>query len=320
MAGFIDKWKERILRSSIVRKSKFVLRRIIVPGFEGLSLYQVLGFIWVGLHRGRISNRAAAVAFRVLLAAPPLLIVLLSVIPFVPVENFQENLFSYLARAMPENAFELFESTLNDLITKKQQTLLSVSFILALIFASNAIQAILDGFSYSYNIDEPHSIFIQYARAFGLMLVLSVMTVLGVALITLTGPVLNWLETKNIVFNDLIYVLINISKWILVVLFFEIGISVLYRAGHSGRWRALNAGASFATIGLIIVSSLFAYYVNNFGNYNKLYGSVGTVLVVMLWLYLNAIVLLIGFEINSGIQRARGKKKLEELEPEQILE
>lgn len=319
MTGLLEKWKTRIGRMAPVRKTRFVLRKIIIPGFEGLSLYQILGVIWVGLQRGRLSNRAAAVAFRVLLAAPPLLIVLLSVIPFVPVENFQENLFSYLARAMPENAFELFESTLNDLITKKQQTLLSVSFVLALVFASNAIQAILDGFSYSYNIDEPHGLIIQYARAFGLMVILSIMTVLGVGLITLTGPVLDWLETKNIVFNDLIYLLINISKWILVVLFFEIGISVLYRAGHSGRWRALNAGATFATLGLIIVSSLFAYYVNNFGNYNKLYGSVGTVLVVMLWLYLNVIVLLIGFEINTGIHRARGKT-LQELEPEQILE
>jgi len=318
MKGLLEKWKKRVVESTPVRKTRFLLKKIIVPGFEGLSLYQILGIIMVGLQRGRISNRSAAVAFRVLLAAPPLLIVLLSVIPFVPVENFQENLFSYLARAMPENAFELFESTLNDLITKKQQTLLSVSFILALVFASNAIQAILDGFSYSYNIDKPHSIFIQYGRSFLLMLVLSIMTVLGVGLITLTGPVLDWLETKNIVFNDVIYVLINISKWILVVLFFEIGISVLYRAALSGKWRALNAGATFATLGLIIVSSLFAYYVNNFGNYNKLYGSVGTVLVVMLWLYLNVLVLLIGFEINSGIQRARGKT-LEDMEPEQLL-
>jgi membrane protein len=313
----LERWKVQILESALVRKSILIAKRIKLPGFQGLSLFQILQFVLVGIGRGRITNRAAAVAFRVLLAAPPLLIVLLSVIPFIPIENFQESLFLYLSKAMPTSAFELFESTLNDLITKKQQTLLSISFILALVFASNAIQAILDGFSYSYNIENPQGVVIQYVRSFGLMFVLSLMLVLGVALITLTGPVLSWLEDLNITFSESIYFLINVAKWLLVILFFEIGISVLYRAGHTGRWRAFNAGASFATLGLIIVSSGFAWYVNNFGNYNKLYGSVGTVLVVMLWLYLNSIVLLIGFEINAGLERAKGS--VEELEAEDVL-
>ena len=320
MADFVERWKNKIENSRLIRGTKLFLKRIVVPGFDGLNLYQILSLIVVGVHRGRITNRAAAVAFRILLAAPPLLIVLLSVIPFVPVEDFQVSLFSYLEKAMPANAFELLEHTLDDLINKKQQTLLSISFLLAVFFASNAIQAILDGFSYSYHIKKPQSIVIQYARSFLLMLILSLMVVLGVGLITLTGPVLNWLEELNIVFfSDWSYVLINIIKWILVILFFEIGISVLYRAGHTGKWRAFNAGASFATLGLILVSSLFAWYVNSFGNYNKLYGSVGTVLVVMLWLYLNAIVLLLGFEINTGIERARGVA-VGDIDPEKMIE
>jgi len=320
MGDFLERWQKKIENSRIIRGTKVFLKRIVLPGFGGLNLYQILTLIFIGVQRGRITNRAAAVAFRVLLAAPPLLIVLLSVIPFVPVENFQESLFGYIERAMPANAFELFESTLNDLINKKQQTLLSISFLLAVVFASNALQAILDGFSYSYHIEEPHSMLVQYGRAFLLMVILSIMVVLGVGLITLTGPVLNWLEELNIIFlSDWSYVLINILKWILVILFFEMGISVLYRAGHTGKWRAFNAGASFATLGLIIVSSLFAWYVNSFGSYNKLYGSVGTVLVVMLWLYLNAIVLLIGFEINTGIERARGVS-VGDIDPEKIIE
>jgi membrane protein len=99
---------------------------------------------------------------------------------------------------------------------------------------------------------------------------------------------------------------------------FELGISLLYRAGHSGKWRAFNAGASFATIGLIIVSLLFAWYVNNFGNYNKLYGSLGTVLVVLLWLYFNTIVLLIGFEINTSIEKAKDNS-ITRIKPSDVL-
>lgn len=289
-----------------------------MPGFNGLTLYQVLKFTWTGIQKGRITNRAAAVSFRILLALPPLIIVLLSVIPFIPIANFQESLLSYIAKTMPENAFSLVEHTLNDLINKKQQTLISISFILALFYSSNAIQAMLDGFSRSYNIAKPHSAIIQYARSFGLMLVFSFAMILGVGLITFSGPVLSYLQELNIIGGDIIVFFIEFLKWILVIIIFEIGISVLYRAGHSGRWRALNSGASFATLGFLIVSSLFGWYVNSFGSYNKLYGSVGTVLVVMLWIYFNAIVLLIGFEINAGIERA-SEQDIAKIEPEDVM-
>jgi membrane protein len=253
-----------------------------------------------------------------MLAIPPLLIVMLSIIPFIPIENFQESLMAYIGKAMPESAFELVESTLNNLVSKKQQTLISLSFILALIYSSNSFQAILDGFSYSYNIEKPHSLVVQYLRSFALMFMVSVMVIIGMALITFTGPVVDYLVALEIISGSLIHVAIGIVKWLLIIMVFEIGISVLYRAGHSGKWKAFNAGASFATLGLIIVSSLFAYYVNNFGNYNKLYGSVGTLLVVMLWIYFNTIVLLIGFEINTAIEKAKGHA-VSELEPDEVL-
>ncbi len=317
MAGWIEKWKGKFLNSKGVQKAIAITRSIKLPGFEGLSLYQLLLIIGVGLKKGRITNRSAAVSFRILLAIPPLLIVLLTVIPFIPIDNFQENLLDTIARAMPISAFYLFEDTLNDLITKKQETLISISFFMALFFASNAVQAILEGFSHSYHSSKNRGALRQIGVSFLVMLVLSFMVIVGVALITFTDPVLNLLEDYNIRFNDFGHVLIGIVKWLLVILLFEIGISVLYRAGTGNTWRAINAGASFATLGLIIVSSLFAWYVNNFGNYNKLYGSVGTVLVVMFWLYLNVIVLLVGFEINAGLHRANDK--VEDLEPEDII-
>jgi membrane protein len=252
------------------------------------------------------------------LAIPPLLIVFLSVIPFVPIDNFQESIMIYLDRAMPGDTFSLVESTLDDLVNKKQETLISLSFLLTLFFSTNAVQALLDGFSHSYNLDKTHGIVLQYVRSFGLLFVFSLTIVLGVILITISGPVFQYLQDLDIIGGDVVVFFLEVAKWILVIVLFEIAISVLYRAGHSGKWRAINAGASFATLGLIIVSSLFAWYVNNFGNYNKLYGSVGTVLVVMLWLYLNTIVLILGFEINAGIEKAKGHA-IGEMEADEIL-
>lgn len=318
MTSILKRWTVKFMRSKPIAKATTVSKKLVLPGFSGLTFYQVIKFTWAGIQKGRITNRAAAVSFRILLSLPPVLIVLLSIIPFIPIENFQDNLLMYISKTMPENAYSLVEQTLNDLITKKQQTLISISFILALFYASNAIQAILDGFSHSYNIEKSQSIIIQYARSFGLMLVFSFAMTIGVALITFSGPVLSYLQELNIIGGDIFVFLIEFAKWIFVIILFEIAISLLYRAGHSGKWRAINAGASFATLGFIIVSSLFGWYVNSFATYNKLYGSVGTVLVVMLWLYFNSIVLLIGFEINAGIAKAK-TQNVGDIEPDDVL-
>ncbi len=317
--SFLERWKDNFFSSIPVRKAIVLSHKMVLPGFQGLSLYQVLRFFLEGLRQGRITTRAAAISFRVLLAIPPFLIVLLSIIPFIPIDNFQENLLGNISRVLPHSAFELMEQTLEDLLNRKQQTLISVSFLLLLVYSSNAIAAILDGFSYSYHDTQNRGIVMQYAISFVLMITLSIMVVVGVALITFSGPVLSYLRQIDIIDNQFTVVAIEFAKWIIVVVLFESGISLLYRAGHSGKWRVFNAGATFATLGLIIVSSLFAWFVNSFGSYNKLYGSVGSILVVMLWFYFNNIVLLIGFEINTSIEQAKGKK-IENLDPEKVME
>lgn len=319
MADFVDRWKRRIRQSRIARKASYISRKIVLPGFGGLTLYQVVQFLMTGLQKGRITIRASAISFRILLAFPPLLIVLLSLIPFVPIENFQENLFSYISRIMPLDAFYMVEQTLDDLIHQKKQTLISVSFLLTIIYATNAFIGLLEGFSHSYHLDKTYGIFIRYSRALGLMVVFSLAVVIGVALITFSGPVLRYLQELNIIGGSIVVLALEVGKWIIVVFLFEVAVSLLYRAGLSGKWRAINPGASFATVGMIVVSLLFAWYVNNFGNYNKLYGSVGTLLVAMLWLYFNTIVLLIGFEINATISLAKGKD-IEKIEPEEVME
>ncbi|MCA1751670.1 MAG: YihY/virulence factor BrkB family protein [Cryomorphaceae bacterium] len=316
--SFYDRWKKRLRAAKPVRSAIYATHKLRLPGFQGLSLYQVLAFLIEGIRMGRITTRASAVSFRMLLALPPFLIVLLSTIPFIPIDDFQENLMGGIARLMPESAFELVEQTLDDLINQKQQTLISISFMLALFYSSNAITAILDSFSHSYHTVKERGFLMQYVTAFGLMILLSLMVVVGVGLITFSSPIFAYLREVNIIGHDIFVFLLEIAKWILVVLLFELGISLLYRAGHTGKWRAFNAGATFATVGLIIVSLLFAWFVNNFGNYNKLYGSVGSILVVMLWLYFNTIVLLIGFEINTSIETAKGQK-IESLDPEKAM-
>lgn len=318
MADFIDRWKNHLRQTNLVRRISYYSRKLVLPGFGGLTLYQVLQFLFTGLQKGRITNRASAVSFRILLAFPPLLIVLLSLIPFIPIENFQESLFSYISRLMPLDAFYMVEQTLDDLIHQKKQTLISLSFLLTIVYATNAFMGLLEGFSHSYHLEDSHGFLVRYSRALGLMVVFSLAVILGVGLITFSGPVLRYLQALDIIGGDIVVFFLEVAKWILVVILFEVAVSLLYRAGLSEKWRAINPGATFATVGMIIVSLMFAWYVNNFGNYNKLYGSVGTLLVAMLWLYFNTIVLLIGFEINASISRAK-VKNIEDIEPEEAM-
>ena len=300
-----QKIKASLRNLAVVKWAVEYSKRLVLPGFQGLSVYHVTRFLKEGLQKGRINTRASAISFKVLLAFPPSLIVLLSLIPYIPIENFQENLMGSIAALLPHNAYDLVEGTLNDLLTRKHQTFLSISFILALIYTSNIFNAILMGFAHSYHVEVRRNAVRQQLLSFFLMLILSVIVIVGVGLITFSGVVFEYMRDVNIIGHDFIVFLLEIAKWLLVFFLFMLGISMLYSAGSYGRWKAFSAGALFATFGVIVVSLLFAWYVNNFGNYNKLYGSVGTILVVMLWLFFNTMVLLIGFEINTSIDKAR---------------
>src|SRR5690554_3758288 len=107
MTNIFIRWKDKILTSRTVRKITWFSKKLVLPGFSGLTLYQVLKFTWIGIQEGRITNRAAAISFRILLSLPPVIIVLLTLIPFIPIANFQENLLLYISKTMPETAFGL---------------------------------------------------------------------------------------------------------------------------------------------------------------------------------------------------------------------
>lgn len=301
----MNRWKRKFLTWPPYKRTVYFTKHVYLPGFKGLSLYQVSRFFIEGIQKGRINTRASAICFKLLLAIPPTLIVLISFIPFVPIENFQYNLLLSISKIMPDDAFRLFDSTLVDLLNKKHETFLSISFILALFYASNSVNAMLIGFSGSYNQLETRNPFRQQILAVLILFLLSIVTITGVGLITFSGYLFSYLRETNIIGHDFIVFLLEIGKWILVVFTFMLGISVLYNAGSHRKWRLITPGAILATIGFIVVSLLFAWYVNNFGNYNKLYGTLGTLLVLMLWLFFNCVVLLLGFELNASIWRAR---------------
>ncbi len=303
----IKKWINRFMFSAPVRFVIRVTDSVKPWGFEGLSLYFVMKFFFEGLQKGAVVTRAAAISFRIFLAVFPALILLLSIIPLVPIDNFQESLFSNLQGFFPGDTFDLVETTLDDLINKKHNTLLSIGFALVLYYASNSVNAILTGFNGSYNIETKGNPVIFRLFSLVLMLVLTIFIMTAVVLIIFSGTAFDLIQEYDLIPEGWIIVMLQVARWLITLFLIYMSISTLYNVGDYKRrkWKTFSAGASFATIFFIIASIAFAWFVNSFGQYNKLYGSLGTLLLLMIWINFNANILLLGFELNASIGKAK---------------
>jgi membrane protein len=311
MFDWIKKIKHQILHSIPVRTAVVVSKKIVLPGFDGQSVHDVARFFYEAIYHGAVLDRAAAISFKFLLAVFPAIIVLLSLIPYIPVDNLQDTIMVTAKSLMPHDAYSLIESTLENLISKKHSTLLSIGFILVLFFASNTIQAILDGLNSSYNLKQKQSSFHQRLISMGLIIALPILMALALIIMGLSGFIIDYLHINALLGSDLTYFGLKLLKWVLSISLILISISTLYNVANVNKkkWKFVSAGASLSTLGVIIVSVGFAYYVNNFGTYNKLYGSLGALLVTLMWIYINFITILVGFELNTSITRAEKQGK-----------
>ncbi|MBI3501156.1 MAG: YihY/virulence factor BrkB family protein [Bacteroidetes bacterium] len=295
----------------IVRNS----RKIILPGFEHLPLYDVSGFFWNAITKGALPMRASAVAFSFFLAIFPSIIFVFTVIPYIPIANFQDQLLDLLANVMPTNAYEATRETIEDIVKNQRGGLLSVGFVMALYFSTNGFSALITAFNATHHQIETRNWIQQRIVSLYLVIICTFLMTLAIALIIGSEIVLNKIFHRG----EFLFHLIQIGRWLIVFTLFYSLISFTFYLGPSRKsgWKFASAGSMLATILSIITSLGFTYYINHFGKYNKLYGSIGTLIVVLLWIYFNAMVILIGFDLNVSILEAkRNKKSLEEAIPE----
>lgn len=307
----LNKYLKIIWESKLVQAPVNLSKKIIIPGFDGMPLYDVLEFFITGIQKNSLSTRAASLAFRFFLALFPFIIFLVSIIPYLPIANFQEQLLELLRQLLPENAYDMTEGTINDLILKKHNTLLSFGFIFAFYLASNGVKSMLIAFNESYHSVQKGSFIMRQLRAILILAILTVLMILAIGLVIFSESIITKIVSSGYLNSDGLVYLIKIGKGILLLLFFFLGISSLYYFGSvkNVKFRFISAGSSLATLLSILISSGFAYYVNHFAAYNKVYGSIGTLMVIMLWLYFNSLVLLIGYELNASIKHAKTAKE-----------
>ncbi|MEA1886284.1 MAG: YihY/virulence factor BrkB family protein [Bacteroidota bacterium] len=282
------------------------LKKLVLPGFDRIPIYDVIVFFLRGFRKGALVTRASAIAFNLLLSLVPATVLLFTLIPYIPISGFQEEVISLIESILPERAYPFLEQSIRDAVTNRSNVFLIIMFFASAIMATNGIHALINAFVVSDHKFETRNWIAQRKIAFFLFFIIGLLiTVAAIILIFGRSTGLKLVE-DNIIESGIVYYVLQIIKWIVIISFLFFAISFLYYLAPSrkAKFRFISAGSSLATLLFIATSLGFSAYVNNFDQYNKLYGSMGTILVILLWLYLNSISLLIGFELNASIKTA----------------
>ena len=288
-----------------------VTKKIVLPGFDGIPLYEVGDFFIKGLMRGSVSIRAGAFSYNFFMALFPAIIFLFTIIPYIPIAGFQDQLLQLMQDFFPKATYAAVEDTVFDIIKRPRGGLLSLGFVLALYFSTNGIHSLMIAFNQTFHSFETRTWIRVRITSIILVFILSFLLFIAIVLI-MVGPIAIDFIADNLNIRDSFsYYLIITAKWLvtLSLLFFAYSFLYYFAPARKSRFRFISAGSTLATFLTILTSIGFNYYVNNFSQYNSLYGSIGTLIIIMLWIYFNAMIILIGFELNASIRHARENSK-----------
>lgn len=293
--------------SLLLTKIKYLTNLIPLPGFKGISIFDLLKFLKEVFSKGNFAIRSAAVSFHFFVGIFPTLIFLVSLIPYLPIEGLQENIFLQMQLILPDMIYHLFESTLEELLTKKYTVLLSLGFLLSIYYASQGINTLLIAFNQSYQVELDRHPIRQRLLSLGVFLIMIILFIAAISL-TVFGNILS----NYVNFEEIIHMspwLFNGLNFIGILTLIMLAISILYHFGHPGikKFQFINPGTSFATLVIMLASWGLSIYFSHFDTYNKIYGSIGSLLIALVWINTVSYVLIIGFELFTKADEIRKK-------------
>lgn len=302
---------------TLIRNSK----RWKIPGFAGVPLYDVVSFIIKQVNKVGLNERAAAISFNFLMAIPAACIFLFTLVPYLPVSRqFTVELLTLVEDLTPNyNTYVLVRDFLNDFLNKPRNGLLSFGFILVIFSASNAMIGIMRSFDRSLPSVKKRNFLAYRWMAIKLTALFMVFIIATIIVLITQGKLL---EIILVYFNSdtvIVRLLIKSVRWVIILALFFYSIAFIYKYGPSvhKRWKLNSPGTVLATFLIIVTTYLFSFWVTNFGNFNKIYGSIGTIIILMLLIFMNSLILLIGFELNVSInhlrQRSQKRAKIEKI-------
>ncbi|WP_310555431.1 YihY/virulence factor BrkB family protein [Flavobacterium sp.] len=293
----------------ILRQIVIVLQSIKLSWLQGLSLYELLEFYIAGIVQGALAYRAAAISWSFFMALFPFALFILNLIPYIPIEGFQEDFLFFVSDAVPPNTYEAIETIIKDILHNSYKGLLSSGFILSVFLMTNGVNAVMSGFETSQHIVVKRKYFRQYFVALCISLLLSFILIVAVASIIIFEVFIQKTIIQDVLssrISDKIS-LIQFGRYIFVLALIIFAIAILFRFGikQTKKRAFITIGTVFTTILIIVTSYFFGIWVVKFSKYNELYGSIGTLLIVMFYLWINCMILLLGFELDAAIAKLK---------------
>ncbi len=288
------------------------LKQIKLPGFEGLSIYDLFELYILGIVKGALTTRASAIAFSFFTAIFPFLLFVIILIPYVPIANFQTEFLDFLNSFLPPQTSDFFFSNIFENISGSGGAgLISSVFLLSMLLMANGVNAVFSGFESSYHKQLTRNPFQQYMYALGIALILAVLLMLTVAVfgyfqIYILSPIYERFSGETLADdNGLGWIIF--AKYMFFVIMVYLATATLYYFGtkEGKQARFFSFGALLTTLLIILTSYLFGIYIDNFSKYNELYGSIGALLILLLYLWLNSNILLLGYELNAALNKLR---------------
>tara|TARA_B110000211_G_scaffold159258_1_gene180277 strand:- start:2566 stop:3495 length:930 start_codon:yes stop_codon:yes gene_type:complete len=301
--------KEKLKKIPVLGQLIKALELIKLPGANSFSFYDLVEMYLVGLVRGAFTARAGSVSFSFFMALFPFLLFVLNLLPFIPIQNFDVVLLEFIEALLPQETHTFFTTIFQDIQSKPRGGLLSSVFILSIFLTANGVSSIFASFEESYHVDLTRNFFKQYFIAVGVSVLLAFLLLVAVA-VFIFFEIYFLRNLPDFVSNTVNW--IRIGQLIFFVILAYFSISTLYFFGTvEGRIsRFFSAGAFMTTLLLISSTYLFGVYVDRFSTYNQLYGSIGALLLFMLYTWINSILLLLGFELNATLNKLNKKSKV----------
>jgi membrane protein len=266
-----------------------------------------------------VFNGAAALAFYLTLAIFPAIILLMSIIPYLPIDRVDEAIMDLLGQALPSEAYGMVAGVVAEVTSERRGGLLSFGFLGTLWAASTGMYAIMQQLNITYDVKEGRSFLRARVTALVLSLLFGLLVLGAFSLIVLGGVIQDWIGSR-FGFSEALLTFFAVFRWVLIVLALLLGFAMIYRYAPNveQKFSFVSPGSVFGVLLLIVVSLGFTVYTSNFADYNATYGSIGAVIILMLWLYIAGLVILIGSEINALLEHysAKGKRKGEKKEGE----
>lgn len=311
--------KKRFVSSVPGKQIIYRSRKTVLPGFHGFSVFDVATEFTRQVRKTSLVERASGISFNIVMAIPPTLIFVFTLIPYFPIsQEFLNQMYSLIRDVIPgEKNNSVIIDFLKDFVNQPRNELLSFGLFLAIFFSSNAMMGVLRSFDKNYPGFEKRGGFRQRRIALQLTMLVFFLIFICILLLIAQANVLRWLGVESALWRNIIH---N-SRWILIVLLTFWIVSFIYHHGPpvTRRWPLLTPGAVFATTLMILSTALFSYWVNNFSNYNTVYGSIGTIFILMSLVYANSFAILVGFELNVALGQLQQQRQVDSANGNTVL-